>query len=645
MIFAFRTVLLSLVAAVGLAGAQEKNSLSKLEDRERRVIEVVRKVSPSVVALSDGEGWGSGVIVSNDGLILTAGHVSMHSRAMRVILPDGRRVRARSLGRNLNNDSALLKLTEDSDGGKDWPAVELGSTATLERGTWTLALGHPGGLEQGRTAPVRLGRVLSVGARTVVTDATIIVGDSGGPLFDLNGRLLGVHSMIGSDITNNRHVAIDVIRRDWARLEDGETWGELGDFDTGLAGSTMFGTDLIWEQYEARVRVIVPGSPAQRAGLRRGDRLLRVDGQAIADPLELSLILGERNPGDEVAAEVDRGGERVELTVTLGEWPERSPESRIPVRRRPGRFEKAGTFALAEFRRVASNGSDSVVRVLNRDTGKQLALGTVVTADGYVVTKHSEVDDAATLSCEFDNGRRLRGKIVAFDERFDVALLKVSGGGLQPIVWQDTPAEVGQLLVSPDTDARPVAIGVVSVGSRKLDETAFLGVAPQDHPRGAMIGEIIPDSSAERAGLKARDIIRQINDRQVTGRFDLIRRIQQFRPGDTIRVEVEREVNRSRSEVREMKIVLSGRFVAGDWRRQFERNNLMGSPLSRHASGFPRVLQHDTVLKPNECGGPLLNVKGEAVGINIARAGRVMSYAIPVREARGLIDRLIEQAG
>lgn len=657
---AIRVALATTLIAIGITPAEvfaqaSDAAVSKLADRERRVKNVVAKVGPAVVAVTDKDGWGSGAIVSADGLVLTAGHVTMHAPGgrMAVHLADGRVVMARALGRNLKTDAALLKIESNTDNGQPWPHVELGNTAGLKRGDWTVTLGHPGGLIDAaitaRPAPVRLGRVLSIGARTVVTDGTIIVGDSGGPLFDLNGRLIGVHSMIGSDITNNRHVMIDVIRRDWARLEDGESWGELGDFDTGLVGSLMFGTELTWDEYDARVRRVEPGSPASRAGIRRGDELVSVDGQAIADPLELSLILGERSPGDTISTKVKRQNEVLKLEVTLGSYPETTEEPRVPIRRKPGRFEKAGEFALAEFRPVVARNRGVTVEFVDaREPGKQMALGTVITADGFIATKYSEVDHARDLVCRLDNGQELTAEIMAFEREFDLAIVKVNATRLKPVEWQDVPAEVGQLVVSPSPSGGPVASGVVSVRTRKLDDKGFLGVSRRarrrSRQRGAPIDEIVADGAAERAGLRAGDLIVEINGRIVTNFDDLTRRIRGFKAGERIRVKFERRTGERTSEIREVTVTLSGRFVTGDWRRQFEGKNLLGPPLSQHSSGFPLALQHDTVLNPADCGGPLLNIEGKAVGINIARAGRVMSYAIPASEAQKLVKELIERA-
>jgi S1-C subfamily serine protease len=628
--------------------------VEKLLERERQVQDVIQNVAPAVVAVSDRQnGWGSGVIVSADGLILTAGHVTMDAKdgSMDIHLADGKTVvRARTLGRNMKTDSGLLKLESDTNNGKPWPHVKIGRSSGLKRGDWTVTLGHPGGLEKGRSAPVRLGRILSLGGRTIVTDGTIIVGDSGGPLFNLAGQVIGVHSMIGNDITNNRHVAIDVVRRDWARLEDGEAWGKLGEFDTGLAGSIMFGTDLSWTDYEARVADVLPGSPASQAGIRSGDRLLKVDGQAIADQLELSLILGEREPGDRVRVEYQRGREVVTTEIQLGQYPRRTRDPMIRRSKRAGIHEKAGRYALAEFRPVSAKNRGSTVRLLDAaNPAQQLALGAVVSADGYIVSKYTEINDANELVCELPDGSKKPARLMAWESGFDLALLKVEASNLRAVTWQRGNVDVGQLLVSPYNDGSPMALGVVSVKTRKLaaNEKAFLGVSYDSRPGsrnrggGALVADIVENSAAEQAGLQAGDKITQLNDRYIANGTDLTNRIAQFKPGDTVRVRIERRLDRQTIKVVDLKVALSSRFIAGRWRRGFQNQNMLGPKLSNHSSGFPLALQHDTVLQANQCGGPLLNLKGEAVGINIARAGRVMSYAIPANEAQKLVKTLM----
>jgi len=174
-------------------------------------------------------GQGSGVVVSEDGLILTVGHVlSKADSEITVVFPDGKQAKAKTLGADRSRDAGMAKIIDKGP----WPYVEMGKSADLQPGTWCLAVGHPGGLQKGRTPPVRLGRVLSTGGETMLknfirTDATVISGDSGGPLFNLDGKIIGIHSNIGLDVTENRHVPVDVYHDKWDDFLAGKQTGQL----------------------------------------------------------------------------------------------------------------------------------------------------------------------------------------------------------------------------------------------------------------------------------------------------------------------------------------------------------------------------------------------------------------------------------
>jgi hypothetical protein len=191
---------------------------------EKQVQAVVAKVMPAVVGVRIGPGQGSGVIVSADGYVLTAGHVSgKPGRDVQVLLPDGRKLKAKALGRNGSIDSGLLKITEPGT----WPHVEMGKSGGLKRGQWVVAIGHPGGYRKNRTPVVRVGRVLQATRYLIRTDCTLVGGDSGGPLFDMTGRVVGIHSRIGLSIFENVDVPVDTYRQTWDRLARGENWGGM----------------------------------------------------------------------------------------------------------------------------------------------------------------------------------------------------------------------------------------------------------------------------------------------------------------------------------------------------------------------------------------------------------------------------------
>jgi serine protease Do len=197
-------------------------NVDDLRALEKRVREVVAKVQPATVGLSIGFAQGSGVIIKG-GYVLTAGHVSgKPGRAAVISLPDGRKLKGKTLGHNAGIDSGLIKI---EDAGQ-FPTAEMGKSADLKKGQWVVSIGHPGGYRPNRAPVVRLGRVLAAAAGVINTDCALVGGDSGGPLFDLDGKVIGIHSRIGAfTMRENYHVPVDTYTATWERLAKGDSWG------------------------------------------------------------------------------------------------------------------------------------------------------------------------------------------------------------------------------------------------------------------------------------------------------------------------------------------------------------------------------------------------------------------------------------
>lgn len=197
-------------------------SIDDLRAMEKQVQAVLEKVMPCTVGVQVGPGQGSGVIVSEDGYVLTAGHVSLAPGGnATIVLPDGKKLRAKALGRNGGIDSGMIKILDPGP----FPFADIGKSADLKAGQWCLAVGHPGGFRPNRAPVVRVGRILYASNSFLRTDATLVGGDSGGPLFDMQGRVIGIHSRIGNSITENVHVPVDTYKQTWDRLVAGESWG------------------------------------------------------------------------------------------------------------------------------------------------------------------------------------------------------------------------------------------------------------------------------------------------------------------------------------------------------------------------------------------------------------------------------------
>jgi serine protease Do len=295
-----------------LAFVEAPGSVADLRDIERDIRVAVDRVLPATVGVQVGASQGSGVIVSNDGLVLTAGHViSDAGRDCTIILPDGKRLKAKTLGLNRDIDSGMIKITEHVE----LPFVDRGKSSDLRPGQWVIALGHPGGYRPGRPPVVRVGRIIDRGDGVIRTDTTLVGGDSGGPLIDLDGRVVGIHSRIGASTTANLHVPVDTYADTWDRLLAGETWGgrfggALGRFRGPIIGIT--GAD---HERGCLVETVAPDLPASRAGLRPGDIIVRINGEDVAGLNGLQQLLSRRRAGEEISLEVLRDGETIRVKL------------------------------------------------------------------------------------------------------------------------------------------------------------------------------------------------------------------------------------------------------------------------------------------------------------------------------------------
>lgn len=293
------------------------NKLEDLNYIQKRVTEVVKKVTPAVVGIQIGNSAGSGVVISEDGYVLTAGHVSGDANKQAfVILPSGKRLKAKTLGANKSIDSGLIKI-ENASG---MPFVDLGESKSLNKGQWVVSIGHPGGYMDGRAPVVRVGRILQKNSTVLQTDCTLVGGDSGGPLFDLEGRVVGIHSRIGAGLALNYHVPADTYRETWDRLALGEVWTDnpLGNlFSTRVP--PWLGVELDAKKNGSGVMIVkvVPGSPAEKGGLLPGDQLWKLGGVELLKPEDFTTQMREKRVGVEIGLTILRKGEEMEKRVRL----------------------------------------------------------------------------------------------------------------------------------------------------------------------------------------------------------------------------------------------------------------------------------------------------------------------------------------
>ncbi|MFT4642031.1 MAG: serine protease Do [Verrucomicrobiales bacterium] len=313
-----RILLLAILALGTFDRASAELTLETLKARQAQMRNVVRTAHPATVGIlfPDGEGEGSGVLVHSDGLILTAAHVSGEAgRDVTVVLSGGEKLPAKTLGAYRSQDAGMIQIIAK---GRAFPTVPLGDSDALEIGQWCLAVGHPGGFLKERTAPVRLGRILDEDTRGfLITDSTLVGGDSGGPLLDLQGRLIGIHSSIGYDLAENRHVPIKAFRKHWDAMKSGQVKGRLYEW---LGKEIPFlGVQVDPYSTGMQIQRIFTGSPAEKAGLQVGETILTLDLTPIVSGAQFLETVRSKAPKDRILLTVeDSEGDEREIKVRLG---------------------------------------------------------------------------------------------------------------------------------------------------------------------------------------------------------------------------------------------------------------------------------------------------------------------------------------
>jgi serine protease Do len=284
-------------------------SLADLKSMERHVKALAARVSPAVVEVEVGNGSGSGVVISADGLVLTAGHVcGGPDRNVRFTFPDGKTARGKTLGRDYESDTGLMRITDRGP----WPHAAMGDLAQARVGDWVLALGHPGGFDLRRSLVVRLGRIIRFTPGALQTDCTISPGDSGGPLLDMHGRVIGIHSAISASVAENFHVAVSEFYDNWALLAKG-TSGEV----QVSAPRAYVGASGVNDAAGCRLTEVDEDSPASRAGLKVGDVVLKVNGREIKVSAAFRRWVDEAKPGETLNLEIKRGQEVLSVKVKV----------------------------------------------------------------------------------------------------------------------------------------------------------------------------------------------------------------------------------------------------------------------------------------------------------------------------------------
>jgi serine protease Do len=569
--------------AVGGAGETQPADLVAFQERIRKA---ARTALPAVVGvqnpgearqprLSRHEPGASGVIVSADGLVLSAHHVShlKWDRAdpwaayppgtkTRAFLADGRVCEAELLGSSRDHDLSLLRLVPSGP----YPFVAIDPAVVVHRGDWVLKIGHPLGFRRDRSAPVRLGRIVARTADGFATDCPATGGDSGGPFFDLEGRLVGLTTPMIPDLMTRVLPMTSEDRFDATRTA---AWLVSG------RSCSLIDRHVGW----------------MRAGETRRD-------PEAARSFDSGLVPAER--------------------LSPSEWTQ-------------------GRASRELYRTVVAASGASTLAVMSGDV--PVALGTAVGADGWVLTLASELP--ARPRCRLADGAIVEARVVGVDPSTGLALLKVEAT-LRPVAWAESPdPPVGTVLAAPAPApvVLPLAVGVVSVRRRTLTDAAppthrFPQRVPANPPEirgpehflradpeggaGGYLADCV-ELLAAAAGVRPGDRVVSISGRPVVGYPDLAEAVAGRASGDTVPLIISRGGQRI-----ELVLPLSASTAYGSVR----------------TDDFPTVFEHSAPLYPHECGGPVVDLSGRALGITVARVEQHGCLAVPADVVLDLLPKL-----
>ncbi len=305
-------------------------------------------------------------------------------------------------------------------------------------------------------------------------------------------------------------------------------------------------------------------------------------------------------------------------------------------------FRTSGTAVVAAFetQRQVLQASSAVML----DGRKEIAYGVVVSPDGHILTKASEIAAVKSLSVTVDQTVYRDAKVLLTDPIWDVALVKIEASGLIPVVYAETSAlPQGSWVVANGATTRTtrrLLAGIVSAKIREIPVAGgpALGVVLSSETKRLVIEEVNEKSGAKEAGLQKGDVILSIEGEKVSTIEEIGEVLKDRKEGSTVKLTYRRKKAENTVDVR-----LAAR--ADMFEEQQNRNDQMSGEYSPRRSGFPRVMQHDILGSRQVVGGPLLDLEGRCVGMNIARANRAENFAIPVEELKEIATRMIEKAG
>ena len=514
----------------------------------------------------------SGVVVSADGLILSAAHVVMPGNTYKVMYADGRDCIAKGLGRitippnHMVPDAAMLKITGDGP----WPYAEMGWSSSLTIGQPCISIAYPETMAQ-RKPMVRFGKISSLMNEYGFVQSTCVMepGDSGGPLFDLYGRVIGIHSGIQIPEDVNYEVPVDTYRKYWGALLQAKDYQALPEQLSPLATDAL--KPLSFKPALSSLEKQVTEIERNRKGtvLNIRSKLNGSDQQIAGTVLSLEGLSSSSKAGFIILSKSSMIG--------------------LDPVGRDARGREIKLRVVARYR-----GEDLVMLLPEKDTGRELQRSAIRLSEGV-----------------FGNS----------SERLSGAL---SGSSVNTPSDGISEKQLGAFLLSPRADSigRLGVLGSVDVNLPNATSYGYMGASTEMKDDRLRIKFVSPDNAAALAGLKAGDILSTINGAAMADELDFMKAVGKHQAGDTVQVGL----------ISEGKQVIKPVVLQYPPLRQGNHPaELFAGGKSLRRDGFSGVYIQDASIKASECGGPVFDLKGQFVGINIARLSRTSTVILPVR--------------
>ena len=491
----------------------------------------------------------SGVVVSRDGIILTAAHVGRPGKVYQVIFPDGKQHIAIGLGRIQRFDAAVLKINKPGS----WSFAEMGWSSSLKINEPCVSIACPASFTPQKTV-IRFGYVadfLDARRKMIRTTCLMEPGDSGGPVFDLHGRVIGLHSSINLGLESNFEIPVDVFRKYWSALMKAEDYAVLPAEDS------------------------IP-----------------------SDPLSAHKISFDRLNGVE---------------LMLAEKESKLDDATIQLSSVPDSGRAIGTLiTLADLKKKSNK--------------------------TYIISKSSLLP--GDVVAQLANGKIKQLRIMYRDGKKDLVLLEMNKKSRKAIVISPLPktsfsfSEMGKILISPDpaNEGEISVLGTLDFDLPGLYSAGYLGSGLELKDNRALISMVQENSPASKAGLKIGDEVLSVNKVAISNPEQFVKEIQKNKPKDIIHFVYKRNGAEYSTD-----IALANRpyITSGHIAERFTDGK------SDRRDGFKNAFVHDGKLKPAECGGPIFDIEGNFIGINMARYSRTSSIAVSAVEIADFLQQAL----